>query len=235
MNLNLQLQEFDALHLPEYVDRQIQNFFPLEGKDDLLVIQDAMPATLQRLAHCFKYINFPAYFSGNVPRFSILHSDQYAAFLYLLSNEVFNKNGVHPAAKKIFYLNKALHSLNCMYDVQLPPVFLFLHLVGAVIGKAQYGNYLVVRQGCTIGALRGKYPTLGDGFIMSPGSSIIGPRKVGAGVMLTPDTSVMMGEEIPPSTLVSGNHAHGLVLRPLSDVAFAFAFKQHFNVNWKDI
>jgi serine O-acetyltransferase len=109
--------------------------------------------------------------------------------------------------------------------VQLPPVFLFIHIVGSVIGKADYGNYFVALQGCTVGAVRGEYPVIGEGFIMSAGCSVIGRCRIGDGVMLGPSTT-LFETDVPPHTLISGHYLHGLTQKPLGDRAI----KWHFTI-----
>ena len=212
-----------AVDLPGYLSRQLSAFFPHEEKHDAEIISSAVERALPRLAHCFSHINHAAYKQDGVPALDVFHSDQYATFLWFVSNEVFRKEGSHSVARRLFCLNKALHSLNCLYDVELPPVFLFIHIVGSVIGKATYGNYLMAVQGCTIGALRGEYPVIGEGFIMSPGCSVIGRCQIGNGVMLGPSTT-LLETDIPDSTLACGHYLHGLTQKPIGDRALRHYF-----------
>jgi serine O-acetyltransferase len=209
--------------LVDYVARQMDHFFPHSRPDDREIIVAAMGKALQRLEHAFVRINHASYSREGNAHFSIFHSDQYAAFLVLLSHQVHREQAHHPVAQKLFGLNKALHGLNCMYDVELPPVFWLLHSVGAVIGKAAYGNHLVVRQNCTIGALRGEYPVIGNGFIMSSGCSLIGRCRVGDNVMLGPDTTILENN-LPSNTLVTGHYALEVKYKTLSTRALAAHF-----------
>jgi len=211
MNINFVHLSVDKIG--DYLSRQMANFFPL-GDDMESTIEDALFPTMRCLEHGFRRINHPSYNRDSVALFNVLNSDHYASFLCLLGREIHRMHPHHPVAQKCFLLNKALHGLNCMYDVELPPVFWLLHTVGSVIGKAKYGNYLVVRQGCTIGAMRGEYPVIGEGFIMSSGCSIIGPSVVGNNVMLAPNT-VILGENIEPNMLVSGHYSYGLTYKEI--------------------
>jgi serine O-acetyltransferase len=122
-------------------------------------------------------------------------------YVYLLSNTVYKQTGDARLAGKLFYLNKALHAFNCMYDAELPEIFSLVHVVGTVLGKAKYSNYLVVGQNCTIGAVRGEYPELGERLILGSGASIIGKCHVGDDVMLAPGAQVFM-RDIPSNSLV---------------------------------
>jgi serine O-acetyltransferase len=217
----------DRARLPGYVAAQLGNFFPLnadESKNDADCLDEAIPKTLSRLEKCFLPINDPFYSDGKSVSFDVLHSDQYAAFLCLLGNQVHQSKPHHSLAKRVFLLNKALHGLNCMYDVELPSVFWLIHVVGAVIGKARYADRLVVRQGCTVGAVRGEYPVFDGPFIMSAHSSVIGASRVGANVMLGPGTSVF-ASDLPAGSLVCGHYAHGLTQRPLNNSALNAHFR----------
>ncbi len=221
--MSLIITPLSVEELGAYVTRQMDQFFPHSSPDDAAIICAVMGTALQRLEHSFARINNPFYSCDGNARFSIFHSDQYASFLVLLSNQIHREQPHHPVAQKLFGLNKALHGLNCMYDVELPPVFWLLHSVGAVIGKAAYGNYLVVRQNCTIGALRGEYPVIGSGFIMSSGCSLIGRCVVGDNVMLGPDTA-LLEKDLPPDTLVTGHYALEVKYKTLSTRALAAHF-----------
>jgi serine O-acetyltransferase len=64
------------------------------------------------------------YRCGDQTYFNPFHSGQYSIFLYFLSRAVFLS---HPSsgtlADRIYYLNKALNSLDLFYEVQMPRIF----------------------------------------------------------------------------------------------------------------
>jgi serine O-acetyltransferase len=161
----------------KYVSRQYENFFPDGKRICNAHLQKAINNSLQRLEYCFKRIKLRGF-----DTFSHLHTDQYAMFLYILSNELFSTCENIELASKTMYLNKALHAVNCMYDNILPSPFLFIHIVGAVIGKAKFGNYSVFAQGVTIGSNNGIYPIFGNNIIFHAHSYVIGECNVGSNV-----------------------------------------------------
>lgn len=173
-----------------YVVAQINNIFPDKYPVREAILHKAMEHALERVEHCFKYIKIPSYSNGSDIVFSHLHSDQYLTFLWFLSNSVWVETGSVELATKIYYLNKVLHSFDCYYDNGLPEVFFVAHGIGTVLGKAKYGNFLYVSKGCTVGANRGRYPSLGVGVGLGAGSSIIGDcylgefSSVGAGTLV---------------------------------------------------
>jgi serine O-acetyltransferase len=225
MSLRIVTPSLETSDLPGYLFRQLQAFFPYQEDRDEAILRQAVERALPRIENCFSHVTHKAYKQDGFPALDVFHSDQYAMFLWFVSNEIFREEGPHSLARRLFCLNKSLHGLNCLYDVELPPVFLFIHIVGSVIGKASYGNYFVALQGCTIGALRGEYPVIGEGFIMSAGCSVIGRCRIGDGVMLGPSTT-LFETEVPPRTLVCGHYLHGLTQKPLGDRAI----KWHFTI-----
>ena len=159
--------------LAQYVKRQLENNFPDGG--DLFDLQKAIPSALERLEICFSGSNYALNWKDGECFFNHLNSDQYVVFIYFLSNVAFEEFENIELASKLFYLNKSLHSFHCMYDTRLPDVFLVLHGVGVVLGKAKYENYFAVTQNCTVGSNSdGIQPQIGESVIMYPGSSIIG-------------------------------------------------------------
>ncbi|MDF2439446.1 MAG: serine O-acetyltransferase, partial [Abditibacteriota bacterium] len=110
-------------------------------------------------------------------------------------------------ATKVFYLNKALHGVDVYYEIELPDVFLMVHPMGTVLGRAQYGSHFVVYQGCTVGGNPPKvdYPILGEGVALMARSTVIGQSHI-------PDNSIIsagafvMDEQVPPDMVIYGTH-----------------------------
>ncbi|MCF2716147.1 hypothetical protein LWE69_02255 [Paenibacillus sp. UKAQ_18] len=165
--------------LQNYVRHQLNNFYP---DNDLLckdiLFENSFNHALERTEYCFQHIALQAYHRQGSTFFSHLHSDQYTLFLWFLSNSVWNIFEDSELASKLFYLNKALNGVVCMYDANMPNIFLIVH-GGVVLGKASYSDFFVCYQGCTVGAIDGNYPKLGKGVILAPQSSIIGNCIVG--------------------------------------------------------
>jgi len=163
-----------------YVFRQLNHFFP----DNRLLVHDtafvqSFQQALERAEYCFQHVSLKAYHHEGTTFFSPYHSDQYALFLWFLSNSVWSKYEDTELASKLFYLNKALNGFICMYDAKMPNIFLVLHGGGIVLGKATYSDFFVCCQGTTVGAVNGVYPILGKGVAMAPQSTIVGGCQVG--------------------------------------------------------
>lgn len=166
--------------LQAYVAHQLNLFFPdnqMSEKEELFA--RAVSIALERVEYCFQHVALKAYHDQQTTRFSHLHADQYTAFLWFLSNAVWKIYEDEAVASKLFCLNKALNGIMCMYDAQLPDIFLILHGSGTVLGKAHYGNFFVCCHGCTVGAVYGKYPVIGKGVAMAPYSTIVGSCTIG--------------------------------------------------------
>jgi serine O-acetyltransferase len=208
--------------LAAYTATQLNNFFPdgrsVSGAD----LRRYAAAGLERVERCFREIANPAYSEDGEAKFDVLHADQYCTYLYYLGNSMYREQGSCPLTNKLFYLNKALHSFNCMVECELPEVVWLLHPLGTVIVKGQYRNYLVVRQGCTIGAIGGVGPTIGERFIMSAGSSVLGPCSIGENVMLGVYSHVFK-TDVPADSIVVERNGR-LQLKPNSTRAISMHF-----------
>lgn len=169
--------------LGQYVKRQVDTFFPDENSTEIIL--EYIDVTLIRVEACFDHINTSYYKKMDKTYFNHLHSSQYAAFLYLLSNTLHNNDVDSSVCEKLFFLNKALNGVDVLYSVKLPTIFLLGHPVGSVIGKAGFSDYLVIYQNCTIGGNynRGsqipEYPRIGKYFEMYKGASVIGNCHIG--------------------------------------------------------
>lgn len=185
MELSLKIEKLVA-----YVLKQLNNYFPDGYNVNLDSFKKTIEITVDKVAYCFKPINHEAYNLGGKTFFNHLHSDQYATFIWFLSNTVWVEYQDAILANKLFYLNKALHGFSCMYDTNLPNMFMLAHACGTVLGKADYSDFLFVAQNCTVGAHHGIYPKLGKGVALLPGASIIGDCKIGDRVSVGVGTTV---------------------------------------------
>ena len=181
--------------LKQYVGWQLEHYFPDKytfGGDD---IDQAFELALNRTEYCFSYINNLAYSDGKGQTyFSHLHSDQYAQFLYYLSNSLWKISENKPICDKIIYLNKALNGFFYSYKGKLPDIFFLTHPVGTVLGNADYSDFLVVSQNVTVntgvsiaGELR---PRLGKGLYLAAGAQIIGNKTIGNRVSVGVDAVI---------------------------------------------
>jgi serine O-acetyltransferase len=179
-----------AIALPEYVVGQLSAFFP--DTDEAEAANRVMGDTLDRLEHCIRHVRIKGYWDHDGPRFNHLHSDQYAIFLYYLSNTAF-KAGCASLAAKTYALNKALHGLDAFYEVEMPGIFALVHPVGTVLGRATYSDYLCVYQNVSVGAdpFASGGPVFGEGVVMCGGSRVIGNVNVGSNCIVSAGASIV--------------------------------------------
>lgn len=211
--------------LARYVARQANYIFPDHHLLSAKGILSAVEQALQCVEYCFARTKMKSYNAGGA-RFNHLHSDQYLVFLWFLSRELW-RGGEIDAASKIYLLNKMLHAFDCMYDTQLPDIFVVIHGVGTVLGKAQYADYLVVYQGCTVGSNHGKYPVLGRGLGMGAGASIVGACSVGDHVSVGIGTT-LINVNVDSQTVVYSSRHVGLVIRPSNATLASEYFLEEF-------
>jgi serine O-acetyltransferase len=168
----------NAERLADYVARQLNGLFPdtvLTGED----LMPAMPRALERLEHCFIHVDNKYFFDGTQAVFSHLHGDQYAMWLYILGNELHRQGANAGLCSKTFLLNKALHGCDIFHEVELPSIFLLVHPLGTVLGRASYEDFFVSYQRVGVGSNHDVYPRFGKYVTLRPGASVLGDCKVG--------------------------------------------------------
>lgn len=185
MELSLSSKDF-----MEYIQRQLAGLFPDDHCICPVSFSKVFSEAINRIEYCFSHVTLEAYNCNGQTKLSHLHSDQYAVFLWFLSSSVWKDGSDEKLATKLFYLNKTLHGFSCMYDTGLPDIFLLLHICGTVLGKASYSDFFVAAQNCTVGAQNGKYPRIGQGVSLLPGSSIIGECNIGDRVSVGIGTTI---------------------------------------------
>lgn len=208
--------------LMDYTSRQLNNFYPDNQPVNLRDHQTQVQQALQRLEHCFLQCSLKHYFDGEQSHFNHLYSDHYVMYVWYLANTLWKERADRNLCNKLYYLNKSLHGIDCMFDTQLPDIFLIFHGVGTMLGKATYSDYFVVLQGCTVGMNRGRYPVLGKGVALTAHSSLIGDCQVGNLVTIANHTSIT-DTNFPDNTVVFTNRQGAIDTKP-SQRSYAQSF-----------
>lgn len=173
-----------------YTSRQLNNIFPDGNTVKPGELASFTDVALDRLHYCFKYVKFKRYNNEGETQFNHLYADHYLMYTWFLANTLWKENGSPAIANKLYYLNKALHGLDCMYDTLLPDIFLLFHSCGTMLGKAGYANYFVALQGCTVGSQKGEYPVFGQGVSLTANSSVIGKCIIGNRCTISTRTTI---------------------------------------------
>ncbi len=196
-------------HLVWRLGRQLDAFAPSK---DPRALTEVVAAALPRVERSFACSALPGYrTAGGATRFDFAQSDQYAMFVWFCSNEAW-KAGNTALAADLFALNKALNAVVVMWDTPLPTVFLWIHSVGMMLGKATYGERFVAYQNVTVGTDRGERPAFGTGTILFAGSVVVGKTEIGERSVVSPN-SVVIAETVPANSVVAGR-SPGLVVKP---------------------
>ncbi|MGZ3769093.1 MAG: serine acetyltransferase [Bdellovibrio sp.] len=189
--------------LANYLLGQVNNFFPDGRPISIEAIQSILPAVLKRLNQCFVHINNKYFFDGTNAVFNHLHGDQYSMFLYLAANTAYRLGVGNDLASKLFLLNKSLHGIDAFYEVELPEIFLFVHPLGTVLGRANYKNYFLVYQNCGVGSNHDIYPSLEEYVTLRPGSSVLGDCKIGRNCTIAAQ-SLVLDRDLKDNTVYIG-------------------------------
>ncbi len=197
--------------LASYISSQLNNFFP----DDILTSSEQLFEAIQkaegRVYHCFSNIEKKYFHENGVTQFNHLISDQYCMYLYMLSNNVYIESGDEQLATKLYYLNKALHSVDIFYTTNLPNIFLLVHPLGTIIGRAKFSDFFVAYQGCTVGCLNeGIFPIFKGNTIMYANSKVLGDCTIGNNVCIAADSSVI-NRNISSNKVVIGSAKDGII------------------------
>lgn len=179
--------------------RQLKSFWSVEIQDTDRM-KKSIQSALQETEKSFG-VSENKYFAAN--GFSVFNSVQYSVFLYYLAKKV----GGGVLADQLYYLNKIMNGVDWYWQVDLPEHFIAEHPIGTVLGRAEYGDYLCVYQGVTVGGIRkaGKlyYPSLGGYNILYSNASVLGDSHIGSHVIIGANTFVR-NETIPSHSIVVG-------------------------------
>ncbi|WP_394848574.1 hypothetical protein LZC95_14080 [Pendulispora brunnea] len=203
--------------LAQYVARQISTTFP-DGTVTAEALHRYHERALERLEHCFLHTRVKYFHAGGEPSFNHLNTDQYAMYLYFLSNSIHRMEGDPALASKVYGLNKALHALDVYYEVALPDIFAWQHPVGTVLGRAKYADYFFVYQRCTVGGnLSGVYPTFDEGVILYGDTAVVGKTHIGRNTWISLGTKIL-DQDIEGNAIVFGRSPDIVIKRAKRDV-----------------
>jgi len=165
--------------LARYVTDQLNLFFPDMIRVQPGTIAEYTTVALEDLDYCFSHVNDKYFWTGDRTLFNHLNSDQYAMFLYRLSNILFKETEDINVSTKLFLLNKCLHGIDLFYEVELPQIFLINHPLGTVLGRGKYSDFFIAHQKCNIGSNKDKFPKMGKYVSLHPGAAILGDCNIG--------------------------------------------------------
>ncbi len=208
--------------LTNYTSRQLNYFYPDDDLVELKNFNFAVKTALERLEFCFNKVILKTHNDGTNALFNHLQSDHYMMYLWYLGNEIWNRKQDKKVCNKLYYLNKSLHAIDCMYDTKLPNIFLLFHGAGTMLGKATYDDYFVVLQGCTVGNNRGIYPVIQKGVALTAHASIIGNCTIGNRVTVSSYTNIV-DTSIASNTVVFKDSTGKINLKPTTN-SFAQSF-----------
>lgn len=125
-------------------------------------------------------------------------------------SHILGKKEERMLADKVYYLNKIIHGVDWYWAIELPEYFFPEHPVGSVLGRAVYGDYLVIYQGVTIGgnySIKEKmivYPVIGKYVICYSDAKIVGNTTIGNKVIIGANCYIK-DERIPDYSVVHGS------------------------------
>lgn len=194
----------DKSKLLNYTLTQVKTIFP-DGRN--YVLQDVLKSferAIERLEYCFSKINNKYFIVNDQVSFNHLNGDQYSMFLYFFSNSLYINNYNITLCEKLFLLNKTFFGIDAFYEIKLPDIFLFVHPVGTVLGRASYSDFFLVYQRCNIGANHNIYPVLEEHVSLHPGSSVLGNCRLEWNTKLGAN-ALLIDKNLPSNNIYIGN------------------------------
>jgi len=191
INSNISIKE-----LIKYLSKQLSNFFPDNLNYDH-ELSSVIPESFERTLYCFRHIKSKYFNDENFTYFNYLNGDQYCMFIFFSSRVAFLKNyeGLY---LKLSLLNKHLFSLDLFGHIDMPDIFLLVHPIGSIFGRAKYENYFVAYQGVTIGGVHKTatidYPILGEQVVCYANSIILGDTEIGDNVIIGANSFIVNGK-----------------------------------------
>lgn len=127
--------------------------------------------------------------------------DDEALDLYRNSRHAWHSGRIDDATEFYRRLRRD-HALDAYYEINLPEHVRFIHPVGSVLGRADYGDFFVCYHGCGVGSdLDGNRPVIGTGVVLYPGAKVLGRTKIGSNVFITANT-VVQNCVVPSNSVV---------------------------------
>ena len=178
---------------------------PLPGIEALLAehratFSDALAQVRGEHAACR-----PRYFraADGRPLVNPLNLEHFLRLLHQFQWRVHEQGAPEPLLDSLFWVMKGRCGINLFYRQKVGAFFFALHALGTVIGYGDFGDFMILTQACTIGHNDGRYPVIGDGLYMSPGSSILGGCRIGRNVHLATG-ALVIDRDIPDDVVVFG-------------------------------
>lgn len=197
----------DQKQLSSYLNKQLNVFFPDEEQNpfDLAVIVNK---ALERVEFCFSRIKGKYFSNEEFIFFSHLNGDHYCMFLYFASREAYLMESQNYYLK-LSLLNKHLFSIDLFGHIEMPDIFLLVHPLGTIIGRAKIENYFVAYQGVTIGGVHKddgvKYPVFGQGTVCYSNTTILGSATIGKNSIVAANTEII-GGDFNDNSLILGKY-----------------------------
>lgn len=200
--------------------KQLENFFYLDDQDkeDISCVFESVmhKCEINYIQSSNKYFVKKNEFYKDEAFFNPYHSVQYMVFLYYLAHELYLNSKSLLLCDRVYYLNKIMNGVDLFYAIELPLHFGAEHPVGAVLGRANYGNAFFFYQCCTVGGayVNGElfYPVIGENVSLFANSSVIGKSIIGNNVKIGAGT-IVKNQDVPHNCIVFGESPNLIIKR----------------------
>lgn len=195
-----------------YLEKQLTTFFP-DNISHLSDLAKIITKAYERVDFCFSKIRSKYFSNEEDVFFNHLNGDHYCMFLYFASREAYLMNSENYYLK-ISLLNKHLFSIDLFGHIEMPNIFMLVHPLGSIIGRAKFNDYLVIYQGVSIGGVHKphgiEYPTFGEGTVCYSNTSILGKVNIGKNSIIAANSEIV-GGDFDDNSILLGKHPNVVV------------------------
>ena len=189
-----------------YLEHQINTHFPDQNPVTSTSLLNLINKSDERAFACFSGIRKKYFNEGGETKFNHLHSDQYCMYLAMLSRFAYKNNFGEDLATKLYYLNKVMHSVDIHYFTELPNIFLLIHPLNTILGRATFSDHFIAYQNCTVGCLNeGVFPVFKGKTILYSNANVLGKCMIGDNVCIGAGVSVV-NTDVPDNSIVTGQY-----------------------------
>lgn len=153
----------------------------------------------------------------NEPIVNPLNLAHYSRLIYYFSRTLFLKDIDRLILDQLFLSIRSRCNIDLFYEIELKQYFRPEHPLGSVLGRAEYSDYFVICQNCTVGNNRNLYPVFGKRVVLRPGAIILGNCKIGNNVHIGA-SSLIIDTDIPDNSMVFGQGPN-LVIKDMDKIA----------------
>ena len=145
-----------------------------------------------------------------------LFSDHLIKLIHHINFDLWKIKKDKVLSDSLFFILKSNCHINLFYKTNIPSYFFPFHALGSVLGRTKYGKYFFINQNCTVGGNLFDFPTIGDGVVLGPNTTVLGKCRIGDNVRVGTGT-LIIEKNVPDNSIIFGRPGNYLIKKNNSD------------------